>query len=165
MHYWGEWPDKRFSDVANAAQFIGNYCRKYGRINVTQTKEKYGRSAVYCSFGVTSFHCITHPGYVYGQYPKWLWKLNCNFSYSKSGHLFFQLLNKIVVPYQMFIYRRAYELAFKKWPLVKKEIIDGADYPEIVSEYWKSIPLCDKHNEYSTGWVRFGDCLVCEEEE
>jgi len=122
-HYWGEWPDKRFADVGHSAQFIGDYCRKYGRINVTTTKEKYGTARVYCSFGISSFHCLTHPGYVYGRYPKWLWNLNCDFSYSKVGHLFFRLLNKIVVPYQMFIYRRAYELAFKKWPLIKKELL------------------------------------------
>jgi hypothetical protein len=162
MHYWGKWPDELFSQVGEAADFIGKYCRKYGRISVTQTKEKYGTARVYCGFGIGSFHDITHPGYAYGRYPKFIWRLNIDFSYSKIGRFLFRLLNKVVVPYQQFIYRRAYELAFKKWPLIREEIISGADWPEVVSQYWESIPLCDKHSERSTGSVLMGEeCLMC----
>lgn len=118
---------------------------------------------VYCGFGIGSFHDITHPGYAYGRYPKFFWRLNISFSYSKVGRFLFGLLNRVAVPYQQFIYRRAYELAFKKWPLIRQEIISGADWPEVVSQYWESIRLCDKHSERSTGSIRMGKaCLMCE---
>ena len=100
-HYWGD-GFKYFSDVGEAAELIGDYCRKYGRINVTTTKEKYGTSRVYCSFGWYQMFSITHPGYVYSRYPKWLWSLDCLYL-SKIVRFF----NPIVVPYQMFIYRKA----------------------------------------------------------
>ncbi|NJO65881.1 MAG: hypothetical protein HC836_49770 [Richelia sp. RM2_1_2] len=140
-HVWGKWPDELFIQVNNAASFIGDYCRKYGRISVTQTKEKYGTARVYCSFGWYSLHDITHPGYVYSQYPKWLWKLNCTVL-SKLIRPF----NWLIVKYQTFIYRRAYNLAFKRFPLVKDEIVAGADYSELLGEYFKFVNLCHDHS-------------------
>lgn len=161
MHFWGD-GFKYFSEVGQAADFIGQYCRKWGRINVTQTKEKYGTARVYCSFGLYQFHSITHPGYIYSQYPKWIWKLDC---------LFFSKLLKplqfLITRYQILVYKKAYELAFKKWPLIKEEIIQGADYPEFVSEYFESVNICDKHRDEFTGSMRFStetNCEVCKHE-
>jgi hypothetical protein len=162
MHYWEDNDFKYFAEVGEAADFIGQYCRKYGRLNVTQTKEKYGTARVYLSFGWYQLFSITHPGYVYSRYPKWLWSLDCLYL-SKIV----RFLNPIVVPYQMFIYRKAYHLAFKKWPLIKEEIISGADYPEIVSPYFEPVLLCSKHAcEWKQGSVRFNDkdCEMCKEE-
>lgn len=161
MHSWdGDF--KYFADVGRAAQFIGDYCRKYGRINVTQTKEKYGTARVYCNFGWHQLFSITHPGYVYSRYPKWFWKLDCQY-FSKA----IRFLNPLIVHYQMFIYRRAYHLAFKQWPLIKKEIISGADYPEIVSPYFEGVPLCSKHAcEWRNGTVLLNSekCEICKKE-
>jgi hypothetical protein len=161
MHYWGD-GFKYFGEVGQAADFIGTYCRKWGRINVTQTKEKYGTARVYCGFGWYQLHSITHPGYVYSQYPDWLWKLDCMF-FSKLLRPF----QSLIARYQIFIYRRAYELTFKKWPLIKEEIIQGADYPEFVSSYWEPIPACSKHADDIQQSMRFSnneDCLLCQEE-
>lgn len=160
MHHWGG-NFKYFGDVGEAADWIGQYCRKWGRINVAQTKEKYGTARVYCSFGWYQLHSITHPGYHYSQYPKWLWKFDLKFL-SKLVRPF----NFLIVPYQMFIYRRAYEKAFQKWPLIKREIIGGADYPEFVSSFWESVALCDNHCKELKyeGWVKSGSCIACEKE-
>lgn len=161
MHHWGD-GFKYFREVGEAAEFIGNYCRKWGRINVTQTKEKFGTSRIYCSFGWYQFHSITHPGYVYSRYPKWLWCFDIDYL-SKIVRLF----NPIIVPYQMFIYRKAYHLAFKNWPLIKEEIISGADYPEIVSPYFESVALCSKHAcDYRNGSVLLNseECEMCKKE-
>lgn len=166
-HYWGEWPDQLFSQVDQAAYFIGQYCRKYGRIGVRQTKEKYGTARVYCDFGFYQLFSITHPGYAFSRYPKWLWSLDCKY-FSRV----ISKLNWIVVPYQIWIYRRAYELAFKKWPLIKDEIISGADYPELISAYFDSIPMCSGHSAdpkkvvtvtSSTLLVNSSKCLLCKE--
>lgn len=161
MHQWGD-SFKYFAEVGEAAEFIGDYCRKYGRIGVTQTKEKYGTARVYCHFGWHQLFSITHPGYVYSRYPKWLWNFDCMYL-SKI----IRPLNKLTVSYQIRIYRRAYELAFKKWPLIKEEIISGADYAELISEYFAAIPACEKHREeiqYSRISYNNKDCAVCDAE-
>lgn len=126
-HEWGEWPDKLFRDVENAAQEIGDYCRKWGRIQVTSTKEKYGSARVYCHFGLHQIHSISHPGYVYNQYPKWLWTLDCNY-----GSKLLIPIQGIVVKWQTYIYNKAYQKALKKYPHIRQEILSCADYREYI---------------------------------
>lgn len=41
-------------------------------------------------------------------------------------------VNKLVVPYHEFIYRLGYKMAIKKRPHLTDEIIEGADYPELL---------------------------------
>lgn len=126
MHDWSsKWP--YFNDVEDAASYIGNALRKWGRVNVRQTKEKYGTVRVYCSFGWSQLHCITHPGYCFGQYPKWLWSLDCLYL-SKIV----RLLNFIVIPYHKWLYNIMYQKAIKKWPHIKEEILVDADWPEFI---------------------------------
>lgn len=161
MHSWGD-DFKYFAEVGEAAEFIGQYCRKYGRISVTQTKEKYGTARVYLHFGLYNLFSITHPGYHYNRHPKWLRELDYRIL-SKLIRPF----NPLVVHYQMYIYRKAYHLAFKKWPLIKEEIIQGADYPEIVSPYFASVALCSKHAcDYRKGSISLDgkNCEICKEE-
>lgn len=129
MHCWGEWPDELFADVGEAAQYIGAYLRKYGRVNVRQTKEKYGTVRVYLSLGWHQMHSITHPGYVFSQYPNWLWKLDCLYL-SKA----MRLINPLVVKYHIWLYKRAYRNAVKKWPHIRTEILCDADYLELLDD-------------------------------
>lgn len=131
MHHWHSgW--RWFGHVEQAAYEIGYFLRKYGRVQVRQTKEKYGTARVYLSFGWDSVHSITHPGYVYNQYPQWLWKLQCRVNYSRLGRLFWTAVNKVVVPYHVFLYSLAYNRAFKKYPHIFLEIYSGADYHELI---------------------------------
>jgi len=127
-HHWGG-NFKYFGDVGKAADEIGDFCRVWGRINVTQTKEKWGLVRCYCNFGIHQLFSITHPGYVYSRYPKWFWKFDC-----RIVSKFFSILhiNAIVVPYQVYIYKKAYLQAIKKYPHIRKEILSGADYAELL---------------------------------
>jgi hypothetical protein len=129
LHIWGEWPDELFIDVGNAADEIGQFCRRWGRISVTQTKEKFGTARVYCHFGIHQMHSITHPGYVYSRYPNWLWHIDCRFI---AKFFNFIRLHKIITPYQIWIYKLAYKRAFKKYPHIVDEIYYGADQQQLI---------------------------------
>lgn len=129
MHSWGD-DFLYFGEVGDAANYIGVFCRKWGRIGVRQTKEKWGTVRVYCGFGAGQFHTLTYPGYVYSQYPHWLWVLDLRFSYSWFGQIFWSGINKILLPWQKFIYRKAYSNALKKYPMIRKEILACPDYRE-----------------------------------
>ena len=126
MHTWGD-DFKYFGEVGDAAFEIGQFCKRYGRISVTQTKEKYGTARVYCHFGWTSLHGLVYPGYVYSQFPKWLWTADVYY----IGPLLRKWpLGVIMVKYQLFIYRLAYKRALKKYPMIREEILVGADFDE-----------------------------------
>ena len=143
QHLWGE-PGVDFVGISDAAHFIGDNLRKYGRVCVLDSKEKYGTVRVYCVFGWTGFHSITHPGYAYNRYPKWLWNVDT----SQPVYKAFSVLNKIVVPYQQWLYRRAYKKAIAKWPHLVLEILDGADWSELLTG------LSVKYDKYrSENWT------------
>jgi len=113
-------------ELEAAARFIGLRLRKWGRIHVSQYKEKYGTVRVYCYLGWYSFHGITHPGHAYRRYPKWLWLVAL-----KTGSLV-RMWNWLVVPYQEWLYRRIYEQAVKRWPHLRREILADADWYELL---------------------------------
>lgn len=126
MHSYGDWPDENFNMVDAAAEFIGIGIRRYGRINVRQYKEKYGTPRVYCQFGWSSFYSIWRPHYCW--VPKW-WPYSLDLTIS---WYLMPVLNRVVVPIQVKIYRHFYQRAIQKWTSIKKEIIYGADYPELL---------------------------------
>lgn len=126
MHRWGDgFP--YFAEVGQAAYEIGEFLRKWGRVSVRDTKEKYGTVRVYLSLGWYQLHSFTHPGYCYSQYPGWLWKLDV-FYFSKI----FSKLNYIVVPFHVWLYKLAYKRALKKYPFIREEILCCADYPKLL---------------------------------
>ena len=120
MHNWGD-NFKYFSDVEQAAYEIGQFCRFWGRISVTQTKEKYGTARVYCSFGLWQLNNLFYPGYAYIQKPIWFMSINVP-----------AWIGYAIVPYQEMIYRLAYKRATAKFPHIREEIIQGADYRELL---------------------------------
>jgi hypothetical protein len=124
-----DWSDKSvdWRGIDEAAEFIGSYCRSRALL-YGQTKEKYGTVRFYVSFGGLSLHSICYPGYVYSQFPKWLWILDCDYIGPTLNFLFGKLLFK----WQKFIYSRAYELALKKWPHLVEEIVSASDHPELI---------------------------------
>lgn len=128
MHYWGD-GFLYFYQVGESAEYIGYFCRRWGRLNVTSMKEKYGTVRVYCSFGYLSLHILLYPGYVFKRpyWPNWLWKLDVY--YISKVFNFFQPL---IFIWQKFIYRLAYKKALKKWPMIRKEILACSDYPEFL---------------------------------
>ena len=110
-----------------AAYFIHEYLVRYGRISVRQSKEKYGTVRVYCSLGYWGFYGLFYPGRVWIHWPRWLNDLDW-----KIGRPVMQVLNKVIVPYHKFIYRRAYKKAIEKYPHIKKRILGTADFSNLL---------------------------------
>jgi hypothetical protein len=128
-------------NIGAIAREIGDFCVRWARMNVRDTKEKFNCVRVYCGFGFHNLHSIIYPRYCFSQFPKWLWSFDCKYI-SK----FFELikLNRIVVPWQIFIYKLAYNRAVKKYPQLKYQILIDADYLELIDkefhdEHWSSV--------------------------
>lgn len=137
MHSYGKWPDEYFDQVSDAAYEIGTFISRWGRIGVSQTKEKFGTVRVYCYFGFDSVHGLIWPRHCW-IHEWWPYRLDLLMS-----SLLSKILNTIFLPYQRFIYRLAYKRAIKKYPHLRDEIFSCADFGEIlegVEGY--------KHNDY-----------------
>ena len=119
MHYYGDEDFDAWDDVDNAAAYIGQFCRSWGRIQVRQYKEKFGTVRVYCSLYCQCLHDLIFPGYCHVRSPYVLW----TFPILRPFH-------KAVFLYQKFIYRLAYKNAIKKWPAIHEEILCAADFGE-----------------------------------
>lgn len=135
-----------WNGIESAASFIGDYCRKWGRICVMQTKEKYGTARVYTSFGWTSLHSLVYPGYCYSQFPNWLWNMDCDY----IGPVIRCLIEPWFIKWQYFIYRRAYRLAIKKWPHLFEEITRCMDFQKLLPEaehYWRGWKIGEKYGK------------------
>jgi hypothetical protein len=126
VHDWND-RDVDWKGLDDAARYIGTNLRKWGRVPVSQYKEKWGTVRVYCTFGWTQIHSITHPGYAFCQYPRWLWVLDC-----RLGHYITRVANIVAVPVHKQLYGFFYRRAMEKWPHLRKEIIYGADWPELL---------------------------------
>lgn len=128
MHKWGDKDFNYWKEVDEAAEYIADFCVILGRINVRDWKEKFGTVRVYCRFGLESLGSLIWPRIqYYGDMPNYfkvLW-----------GIYIPNFINSIIVPYQLYIYRKAYKNAIKKWPMIKEEILCAADW----SEYLKGI--------------------------
>jgi hypothetical protein len=125
MHNWGD--DFDWKGLDEAITFIETNLVRWGRINVTQAKEKFGTARIYCSLGWYQFHNITHPKTVYNRYPKWLWELDCYYGTKIVPFLF-----GWVVHYHAWLYRKVYSMAVKKYPHLREEILCCADYDELL---------------------------------
>lgn len=139
------------------AESIGNFCARYGRISVTQVKEKYGSVRVYCGFGCASLHNLLFPRYVYRHknFPKWLWHLDCTY-----GLKFWEYASRIVFPYQKSIYKLAYMRAIWQHPDKFDEITSCMDYPEYIGFV---VPkLCSNHSvNVRRCYIDSENCEVC----
>jgi hypothetical protein len=75
-----EWGDDSFdwNSLNEAINRGTKLMERVGRIGV-HSKEKYGtaRWSLYLFDG--TMHSFTHPGYVYSQYPKWLWVFDVSY--------------------------------------------------------------------------------------
>lgn len=129
MHLWGD-NDVDWKGINDAAYFIGLNLRRWGRVPVTDIKEKFGTVRVYCRFGWYTLHDVTHPGWAYFQTPLWLACIPMRWA------------NKVVIPYHEWLYKFLYGRAVKIWPHLKAEILSGADWPELLKhlgsqDYWE----------------------------
>jgi hypothetical protein len=129
MHTWGE-ENVDWRGIYDSSEYIGCNLRKWGRVQVTQYKEKFGTVRIYIlGLGWRSLHNITHPGHCFSRYPKWLWSLDCKV-FSKV----IPLLNFIVVPFHKWLYKKLYKDMVKKYPHLKEEITCCADYKDLLGD-------------------------------
>lgn len=126
MHRWGD-ENVDWNGINDAAKYIADFLTKFGRVSVFDYKEKFGEVRVYCNLGWTSLHSIIYPGYAYSQFPQWLWVLDLKFF-----TYVLKIPNRIVIRYHSALYRLAYKYAVKKWPHLHDEILNAADFPELL---------------------------------
>jgi hypothetical protein len=119
---------KRKAYLSDVAYEIARDLRRYGLINVTQCKEKWGEVRVYCSFGLSSLHGMFYPGYVYNQFkPIMRWVDDKLFK-----PWFWRMINTVMIPYQEWIYSRVYNKAISKYFYYAPNIYYGADYTKTI---------------------------------
>lgn len=120
FHHWGD-NDFDWKALYRAEEEICNIL-KYGRVGV-HSKEKYGtlRWSLYLFRG--HMHDLTHPGYVYSQYPKWLWSFDI-----MNEPLAF--LGRPIRFWQQLVIEYAFHTVCARYPHIVKEIV--CDAPEEV---------------------------------
>jgi hypothetical protein len=144
-HYWGD-EDFDWDSLYKAERELNRIMKRYGRIGV-HSKEKYGtlRFSIYFCNG--TLHSFTHPGYVYSQYPKWLWS--------------FDIMNKplkyiapVIRFWQKLVFQYAFTTVCAKYPHIRKEIISDAPIEILPCElaiegakmWFSRCKSCDKHS-------------------
>jgi hypothetical protein len=138
-HDWSE-KDFDWNGLDQAGHLIYKIC-KLGRIYINW-KEKYGTLRTSTHLYTGSLHSLIYPGYVYRQFPQWLWTFDI---YCITPFMEWTRIPKLVQKIQLNIfYRLAYYVAMKKYPHLKEEIAVDADYPEYIiggmeihDKYWK----------------------------
>lgn len=126
-HEWGD-DDVDWEAINAATDYLPMYMRRWGRI-FSHGKEKYGTVRVSAVLGHISLHGILWPAYYYNQFLyKWMWKLDIVCVTPILRFLFSRVWGK----YQVFIYRKAYKNALYKWPHIEDEILEDADWPELL---------------------------------
>lgn len=111
-----DWSDDTFDwkGLYEAEQHVRSII-KYARVGC-HSKEKYGtlRWSFYLFNG--HFHDLTHPDYVYSQYPKWLWHFDIMYEPLK-------FLRPIIRFFQVKVIKLAFSSACQKYPHLVKEIV------------------------------------------
>lgn len=83
----------------------------------------------YTGLGWTSLHSIAYPGYIYSQFPDWLWKFDVNYGYNILKYTGLAYLSYKL---HCWAYRRGYAKIVKKFPHIREEILCCADYDELL---------------------------------
>lgn len=115
-HYWGD-EDFDWDSLYKAETEIRNILR-LGRIGV-HSKEKYGRLRWSLFLCDNTLHSLTHPGYVYNQYPQWMWVFDLKYKPLRIISPLIRMIQKQIVQY-------AFNSVCGKYPHIKDEIIQDA---------------------------------------
>ena len=126
------WGDDRldWKAVGEAVEYLDKNLRKW-RIDVRQSKEKFGTVRIYCSLGIQWWPQITHPGSVWYRWPEYLKFIAYPGKYSPFRWLL-RLTNIVAVPIHLWAYRRYYRKAVEQWPHIKDQILSDADWPQLL---------------------------------
>lgn len=125
-HQWGD-KDFDWKALDDAGHLLRKITKRYGRLG-GDIKEKYGELRFYAKFGNLCLHTLIYPEYYFSQFPRWLWKLDCNY----IGPVLNFFFGKAFIWWQMKVYRYAYKACIKKYPHIKDEILDAADYDKLL---------------------------------
>jgi hypothetical protein len=129
-HFWGDdWP--HWGDLNSAVHELSDFARRWGRLGI-HTKEKWGclRASTYWAHDL---HSIIWPGYVYAQ-----WQYHLPESIAKrvwwlDVYVWPRILRFTPLGwYQRKIYGLAYRRICKKYPHIIDEILQDAEYPELI---------------------------------
>lgn len=126
-HVWGDkWFKKNGKKLGQAINFCTTNWRRFGRIG-SHGKEKFGtfrHHPVFYDIG-WPIHSLVKPGYAYYQWPKPIYRaelfLGRLLKYTK--------LDYPIIKYQQFVYNSVLQIACKKWPKIKEEILDDGAWP------------------------------------
>lgn len=127
-HMWGD-EDFDWKALDECVEIVQRICCKYGRFGC-QAKEKFGCLRAYITWWDGDLHGLIYPGYVWNQFPDWLWKLDqwvIAPTMRRTGVCW------LVDKYQRWIYNLAYQKALKLHPELKAEILADADHPEYIT--------------------------------
>jgi hypothetical protein len=128
FHVWG---DKAFDWKAlDKAISQGTWLMsKLGRIGV-HSKEKFGtaRWSIYLFNG--QLHSLTHPGYVYSRYPKWLWSFDVI-------HRPLRFLVRPIQFYQALIIKLTFLYLWYKFPHIRPEVFSDAPRELLIKKHSK----------------------------
>ena len=145
---WHHWGSEEFDwNALYKAEKEIRKILKLARIGV-HSKEKYGclRWSLFLFDG--TLHSITHPGYVYSQYPDWLWRFDVR-------HKPLRFLARFISRIQIMVIQYAFTVTCAKYNHIRKEILSDApkeilppDLALEVARMWSS--SCKKCEEMST---------------
>jgi hypothetical protein len=124
FHHWND-TDFDWQSLYMAIDEATNIMQKFGRIGV-HSKEKFGTARWTIDLCDGTLHSMTHPGYVYSQYPNWLWR----FDVTCRPLRFFAPLIRL---WQRKVVKFAFNYVCNKYPHIDKEIVMDAP-EELLSE-------------------------------
>lgn len=127
MHKWDD-EDFDWKGLYEAEQILYKDLKFY-RVPVRDIKEKYGTLRCYTDLGWTTLHSLFYPGYMYSQFPKWLWTLDVYYGYNI---MYWTGLWYLSYKLHCWAYRRAYAKIVEKFPHLREEILCCADYEELL---------------------------------
>lgn len=138
IHRWGD-KDFDWAALEDARRIVSDTCRRYGRI-AGPSKEKFGTLRFYAKFNTISLTNIVYPG-GYRQLPKPLGWLDR----TVFEPVFKLLFGNLWHVWQQSVYSWAYNRAIKKHPHIREEILEAADYLELIDG---AEDIVEKYRQY-----------------
>lgn len=86
MHMWGE-EGVDWQGIGDAACYIGGFCQRWGRIPVSDMKEKYGTVRVYLYFGFFDWGWKSYLNWLVVPYQHRIYRLAYKKAIAKWPHL------------------------------------------------------------------------------
>ena len=121
-------------DMQSVPGYLANRLSNIGLIRIFDAKTKFSQIRVYVRFGADSVSELIPYGIMYGL------RFDKLFGYNFFKLPYYKLdrvsvpsfVNYFLVPYQKFVYRQVYKHVIKKFPRYRENLLDGADYPELL---------------------------------